>query len=102
MSSSKRRDHKHGTGRPSADAARGTGGVPAQPVWKWKTFPVYFAFSLGAFFGLYAGLAVAKNPDLLLVVSTVFALMLGLGFSRVTSRWLIRRRIIKPRVQPAK
>ena len=30
----------------------------AMPAWKWKTFPVYFAFSMGGFIGLYVGVLV--------------------------------------------
>ena len=63
------------------------------PKWQWRTFPVYLMFSLGGFIGLYMGLiAGATQNDTFTFVAFVFwAILLGFGFSRVTSRWLISR-----------
>ena len=53
--------------------------------------------SLGGFLGLYMGLiAGAIGNSTITIVSVVFALLLGLAFSRVTSRFLMSRRWIKP------
>jgi hypothetical protein len=72
------------------------------PKWDWRTFPVYFAFSLGGFIGLYMGLIAGStaNNTVSLVVFTVWAILLGFGFSRITSRWMMshnwgRRRLKK-------
>jgi hypothetical protein len=62
------------------------------PRWQWRTFPVYFAFSLGGFLGLYMGLiASATSETVQLVFFMVWAILLGFGFSRITSRWMISR-----------
>jgi len=62
------------------------------PRWQWRTFPVYFAFALGGFIGLYMGLiAAAANETVQLVFFMLWAILLGFGFSRVTSRFMISR-----------
>lgn len=72
---------------------------PALPEWKWRTFPVYFGFALGAFIGLYFGVIVAgvDNSTFTTVVFVGFALLLGFGLSRISTRFLINRRWVKPR-----
>jgi len=69
------------------------------PAWKWKTFPVYFAFSMGGFIGLYVGVLVEWRNNLALTygVFVAFALLLGFGLSRLTTRFLISRNFVKPR-----
>ncbi|MEO6397174.1 MAG: hypothetical protein ABIP13_01785 [Tepidiformaceae bacterium] len=69
------------------------------PPWKWKTFPVYFAFSVGGFVGLYFGVIVQSvgNSALTYAVFVTFALLLGFGLSRLTTRFLLSRNIVKPR-----
>jgi hypothetical protein len=54
---------------------------------------VYFAFALGGFVGLYMGLiaGATDNSNVQLVVFMVWAILLGFGFSRLTSRWMISR-----------
>ena len=71
----------------------------AMPAWKWKTFPVYFAFSMGGFIGLYVGVLVEWRNNLALTygVFVAFALLLGFGLSRLTTRFLISRNFVKPR-----
>lgn len=62
------------------------------PEWRWRTFPVYFAFALGAFIGLYLGILAAAGPAWLgTAVFVTVAIMLGLGLSRLTTRWLVTR-----------
>jgi hypothetical protein len=78
--------------------ARAAGPAP----WKWRTFPVYFAFALGAFLGLYMGILSewARREGADWIQTALFvavAIMLGLGLSRLTTRWLIRRRLIRAR-----
>ena len=80
------------------------GGAPgyvpvAMPAWTWKTFPVYFAFAVGGFIGLYTGVLVEwkNNPALTYAVFVAFALLLGFGLSRLTTRFLISRNFVKPR-----
>lgn len=78
--------------------------TPPGAVWKWRTFPVYFAFALGSFLGVYAGLLSAWFNDegqtwLATSVFIAVAIMLGLGLSRLTTRWLITRRWIRAREQ---
>ena len=61
------------------------------PKWEWRTFPVYFAFALGGFIGLYMGLVVGatSNDMVSLIAFTFWAILLGFGFSRLTSRWML-------------
>ena len=68
------------------------------PEWKWRTFPVYFAFSLGAFVGLYLGLIAAAGPAWLgTAVFITVAILLGLGLSRLTTRWLVTKELMRRR-----
>lgn len=73
------------------------------PEWKWKTFPVYFALTLGLFIGLYAGIIVqgVNDSTFTTLVFVLFALLLGFGISRISTRFLISRQWIKPRTRPA-
>lgn len=69
------------------------------PEWRWMTVPVFFMFSLGGFVGLEIGIIAGSvgNSRVISAVSILFALMFGLAFSRVTTRFLISRRWIKPK-----
>lgn len=96
-----------GGGRTAQSSGDVGGGVApyvpvAMPNWKWKTFPVYFAFSVGGFIGLYFGVIVqaAGNSALTYGVFVAFALLLGFGLSRLTTRFLISRNWVKPRPAP--
>lgn len=109
MSTGRRRAKRASVGgghpvQPSGDVGGGVSPhVPvAMPNWKWKTFPVYFAFSVGGFIGLYFGVIVqaTENSALTYGVFVAFALLLGFGLSRLTTRFLISRNWVKPR--PAK
>lgn len=91
-------------GRAVQPAAAISSGTPAHvpvpmPSWRWKTFPVYFAASAGGFIGLYLGVIVqaAGNSALTYAVFVTFALLLGFGLSRLTTRFLISRNWVKPR-----
>ena len=106
MSAAKRRAKRPvvGGGRSVQTGGESTGlpapYVPvAMPDWKWKTFPVYFAFSIGGFIGLYFGVLVqaAENSALTYAVFVAFALLLGFGLSRLTTGFLISRNWVKPR-----
>lgn len=72
------------------------------PEWRWLTFPVYVAFSLGGFIGLYLGLLVQGTDNTVFTYTTfiVFATLLGFGLSRITTRWLVNRRVIRPKARP--
>ncbi len=67
--------------------------------WHWRTFPVYFAFSLGGFIGLYMGIIsqAVNNSILSLVVFILFASLLGFGLSRITTRMMVTRNWVRPR-----
>ena len=74
---------------------------PPIPLWRWRTLPVFFAFALGGFIGLQLGLisGAAGNATLWLISTTVFGVMLGLATSRMVTRLLATRGVIKPRPQ---
>jgi hypothetical protein len=65
------------------------------PEWNWKTTPVLLAFAIGGLIGTYLG-ALANASDNLyavVVISGIFALLLGSALGRVLRRWLAIRRI---------
>jgi hypothetical protein len=108
MSTSRRRRTRRDRGersdaaQPEAQASQSGQPRPTGPVWRWRTFPVYFAFSLGIFIGLYVGLLGSWMQDeregwFLTAAFIGVAIMLGLGFSRLSTRWLMDRNWIKPR-----
>jgi len=102
VASKKRRRRRRGAGAaPSPGGGVAERAVRPLPEWKWRTFPVYFAFSLGAFIGLYLGLIVAAtgNDWAGTAVFVTVALMLGLGLSRLTTRWLVTRRFMQRRAR---
>lgn len=78
-------------------------GLPSQPQWKWKTFPVYFAAALALFVGVYVGYLAGylqfeeDNATVGMVAFIVSAIFLGFGFSRLTTRLMMSRQWIKPR-----
>lgn len=63
------------------------------PTWRWRTFPVFFMFAVGGFLGVYMGLLAyaSENNTVILVVFLFWALLLGFGMSRFTSRWMMSR-----------
>lgn len=71
------------------------------PRWQWFTIPVFFAFAIGGFIGLELGVVAGStnNGRLTMAVAVVFALILGLSFSRIFTRLAISRQWIKPRGQ---
>jgi len=89
----------------SATTAKGSSGRYIEPKpmpdWKWKTFPVFFALAIGGFIGLYMGIVVqaANNPKVSTFVFVAFALPLGFGFSKLSTRWVLSRRIVKLRAK---
>lgn len=63
------------------------------PKWQWRTFPVYFAFAIGGFLGLYMGIiaGATNNGAVTAVFFGLWAVLLGFGLSRLTSTWLLSR-----------
>lgn len=97
MSARKRRPRSGGSpgapsGVPSAAPIQAQQDA-AMPKWNWRTFPVYFAFAIGGFVGLYMGLiaGATNNGALTAVVFGIWAILLGFGLSRFTSVWLLSR-----------
>ncbi len=74
------------------------------PEWRWRTFPVFFAFAFGVFLGTWAGVSagiISQGSDgntlpmnLLFIFSAV---LMGLALSRFLTRWIISRQWVKPR-----
>ena len=88
----------------TAGVTPGTPGrvLPELSVWRWKTLPVYFALTGGLFVGLYLGIAVGffaneGNETPMTAVLIIAALAFGFALSRVTSRFLLKRGIVKAR-----
>ena len=72
------------------------GPIQPMPGWRWKTFPVYFALALGLFLGVFAGASGQAANDngngvAILVIFVIAAILLGAGFSRLTTRYLLAR-----------
>ncbi len=105
MSTRKRRGRQPGP--PSAGVTGGAGRQPAaagagkgtMPPWKWRTFPVFFAFALGGFVGLYMGIFSAESPGFFVFASAFWAVILGLGFSRITTRWIANKSLARRKKQ---
>lgn len=55
---------------------------------------MFFAFSLGGFLGLYMGLIAGASEGTVwfTLFSIVWAVLLGAGFSRLSTRWILSRR----------
>ena len=84
---------------PAAQPAPAPQPVP-MPVWHWRTFPVYMAFSVGGFLGLYMGIlagATGGDSSFTMVVFVFWALLLGFGLSRLVSAWMISHGWSRPR-----
>jgi hypothetical protein len=79
---------------PATEASR-----PALPQWKWKTFPVYLAFWLGALIFLELGIIAGATggSTFSTVVSAVVALFLGFGVARLLTTWMRQHNWVKPR-----
>ena len=97
MSPSKRRQRRS---RARGGTESGTAPVrPPLPEWRWRTFPVFMAFSFGGFLGMYLGYFAAEiqNTWYTTAIFVFFATMLGFGLSRLGTRWLMQRGKIRPR-----
>lgn len=94
MSTRKRRTRQpSGAGAPAAPqpaAAEAQRATPL-PAWQWRTFPVFFAFAAGGFAGLYMGIFAGESSGFFVFASAFWAVLLGLGFSRFTTRWIMSR-----------
>jgi hypothetical protein len=106
MSTTKRRQRRareQQTAIPGAaqTATPGPAATPKPPVpeFKWKTFPVYFAFWLGALIFLELGIIAGAtgNSAFTTVISAVVALFLGFGVARLAVNWMMRHNWVKPR-----
>jgi hypothetical protein len=96
MSATSKRRRRKTNPLPAADGA--VAAVKPLTEWRWRTFPVFFALSAGLFIGLQLGVVVASaNSTASLIIFIAVAVVLGLGLSRLTTRWLIERQWIKPR-----
>jgi hypothetical protein len=111
------RNRNRGGGHSSelaTQAAGASAGTPARsvdpaitpmPNWRWKTFPVYFALTAGLMLGVYLGWIAGfvasdqGNQTPTTVTFIVAALLFGFALSRLSTRWLISRRWIKPRAK---
>jgi hypothetical protein len=75
---------------------------PPLPDWKWKTFPVYFALSLGLFVGAYAGYVTgfihsdSGNSLPSTIMFGIAAVLLGFGVARLGVRGLMGWGVIRP------
>lgn len=103
MSARKRRNRQPGAQAAAASAAvpggTSAGGKGAIAPWKWRTFPVFFAFALGGFVGLYMGIFSAESPGFFVFASAFWAVILGLGFSRITTRWIANKSLARRKKQ---
>ena len=90
----------HEPARPAASSPSPStterGPIQPMPDWKWMTFPVFFALSLGLFIGVFVGVpsGIANEHGNSLPSLVVFlgaAIILGFALSRVTTRWLLAR-----------
>ncbi len=97
----RRRRRSRGGGGEGASESQAQAAASPFPEWQWRTLPVFFALSLGLFLGLYLGLFASNGGLPTTVIFVVVAGMLGLSISRIFSRFLVRRRIIKPRSRRA-
>lgn len=72
---------------------------PAIPQYKWRTFPVYFAFWLGALIFLELGIIAGATGDstFTTVISVIVAMFLGFGVARLAVVFMMSRQWIKPR-----
>jgi len=96
MSNRTRRKPRAGGATAVSPATQAVGGhQPApMPVWRWRTFPVFMAFAVGGFAGLYMGLlagATGGDSVFTMVAFIFWALLLGFGLSRLVSTWMISR-----------
>ena len=75
------------------------------PQWRWTTFPVFCALSVGLFLGVYAGWLAgfiasdSGNQTLTTIVFIVAALFMGFSLSRVVTRFMVSHKWVKPRIK---
>ena len=99
MSARKRRTRHPAA--PITAQASGPQGKEALAPWKWRTFPVFFAFALGGFTGLYMGIFSTESPGFFVFASAFWAVILGLAFSRMTTRWIAGKSLARRKKQRA-
>jgi hypothetical protein len=103
MSTAKRRSRRAQQHQVAAQAAPSAAPGPVHapppvPQYKWKTFPVYFAFWLGALIFLWLGIIAGAtgNTTFSTVVQVVVALFLGFGMARLVTTWMREHNWVKP------
>lgn len=100
MTEKKRRPRRvrEATAQPTATVVKPVAGPPRAtkplPEWKWRTFPVFCAFAVAFFLGVYGGIpaGIASENGYALpttVLTLAAALLLGLALSRITTRWIV-------------
>ena len=95
-----RRRRRRGRDGGGAGATTPTGGSPPPlPEWRWRTMPVFTALSFGLFAGMILGPAITGTGIAGTVTFLIVAGMLGYAVSRLLTRLLMRRGVIKPRAR---
>ena len=93
---SRRSRRRRRRGRESGGAG-GTGASPPPlPEWRWRTMPVFTALAFGLFAGMILGPAITGTGIAGTVTFLIVAGMLGYAVSRLLTRVLMRRGVIKP------
>lgn len=77
-------------------------GFVGLPEWNWRAFPVYFALTFGLFVGLYIGILAEYtrangNGSVVFIAFLVTGIPFSFALSRIFTRVLMKRGIIKPR-----
>lgn len=77
-------------------------GLVGMPEWNWRAFPVYFALTLGLFVGLYIGILAEYtrangNGSVVFIAFLVTGIPFSFALSRIFTRILMKRGLIKPR-----
>ena len=92
-----RRRRRRGRG---GGATTTTGGSPPPlPEWRWRTMPVFTALAFGLFAGMILGPAITGTGIAGTVTFLIVAGMLGYAVSRLLTRLLMRRGVIRPRAR---
>ena len=99
MSPSRRRRRRGRDGGSGAPATATGSSAPPLPEWRWRTMPVFTALAFGLFAGMILGPAITGTGIAGTVTFLIVAGMLGYAVSRLLTRLLMRRGVIKPRTR---
>lgn len=97
--SRRRRRHRRDGGASGAPATATGSSAPPLPEWRWRTMPVFTALAFGLFAGMILGPAITGTGIAGTVTFLIVAGMLGYAVSRLLTRLLMRRGVIKPRTR---